>query len=133
MILPTIRTLDPLKQVVKVYLTTPIAILRLRKIPWSIQIDLDNPRPKHAVAMSISPGIDTYIADNDVTRITPSVPYVVGYLCDMTNISVSMYEEDVGIQSDAGGLLLRQIGQFMFVGFAGSVKRLLYMNVLVHS
>lgn len=80
-ILPTPRTLEPLKQIGQVpLLTTAIALLILPKGPRSIHVDLDDARPQHIVAVRITTVIDTCMADYDIAKVTPSIPEIVS--CD---------------------------------------------------
>ena len=62
-ILPATRTLEPLKQIGKVLLTTTIALLVMPKLPRGFHIDLDGAHPQQAMAVRTTAGIDTCLAD----------------------------------------------------------------------
>lgn len=95
MILPTPRTLEPLKQIGQVLLTTAIALLILPKGPRSIHVDFDDARPQHIVAVRITTVIDTCMADYDIADVTPSVPEIVS--CDWSGRgSVSIVVGNLG-------------------------------------
>ena len=90
-VLPTPCTLEPLKQVGEVHLSTAITLLVVSNLPRSVLVDLDDACPQHAMAVRITTGIDTCVANYDIAGVTPSVPDIVCCGCEVNAVtSVSL-------------------------------------------